>query len=57
MKDIIIVCAGGYGLEVYSVILALNRTAESRNQEKPYNPIGFLSDVPDALEGNHAAHS
>lgn len=46
MKDIIIVCAGGFGCEVYDIIEHINRKAEEKGKEKPYNLLGFLSDVP-----------
>lgn len=45
MKDIIIVCAGGFGCEVYDLILDINEAAEKNNEPKPYNILGFLSDV------------
>lgn len=45
MKDIIIVCAGGFGCEVYDIIECINRKAEEKGEEKPYNLLGFLSDV------------
>ena len=51
MQDIIIVCAGGYGREVHALIRAINRHAKAEGKEKPYNILGFLSDVPDALDG------
>lgn len=51
MKDLIIVCAGGYGLEIYSEIKEHNRLAREKNREEPYNVLGFISDIPDALEG------
>ena len=53
MKDIIIVCAGGYGLEVYSEIMEINRIAVSRGSEPPYHILGFINDIPDALDGKN----
>lgn len=44
-KDLIIVGAGGFGLEALSLAESINRI-ESR-----WNIRGFLSDVPDVLEG------
>ena len=50
MKDIIIVCAGTYGLEVLSVIEAIN--VENKKQGRDgYNILGFIDDNPNALEG------
>lgn len=45
MKDIIIVCAGGFGCEVYDLILDINETAKKNKESIPYNILGFLSDV------------
>lgn len=50
MKDIIIVCAGSTAQEVYFMIKQINKTAKEKGQEIPYNILGFLSDVPDALD-------
>lgn len=46
MKDIIIVCAGGFGCEVYDLILDINEFAKEQGKSIPYNILGFLSDVP-----------
>lgn len=51
MQDIIIVCAGGYGLEVYSEIIEINEKAKREGKEPKYNILGFINDIPDALEG------
>ena len=51
MKDIIIVCAGGYGIEVYSEMKEHNRLAREKGREEPYHILGFISDDPDALKG------
>lgn len=51
MKDIIIVCAGGYGQEILWILEAINYDAEQRGKEKSYNILGFLSDDPDVLKG------
>ena len=51
MQDIIVVCAGGFGREVHALIRAINRHAKTEGKEEPYNILGFLSDVPDALDG------
>ncbi len=50
MQDIIIVCAGSYGREVYWILQENNRLAAERGREAPYNIMGFLSDVPVDLE-------
>ena len=50
MQDVIIVCAGSYGREVFWALQENNRLAVERKQEKPYNILGFLSDVPVDLE-------
>lgn len=52
MKDIIIVCAGSTAQEVYFLIKTINQNAREKNKEIPYRILGFLSDVPDALEGS-----
>ncbi|MCB6994507.1 hypothetical protein LI177_13550 [bacterium 210820-DFI.6.37] len=44
MKDIIIVCAGCYGMEVYSVISEINRIAMKKGENPPYNILGFIDD-------------
>lgn len=48
MKDIIIVCAGGYGKEVLEIIKAINYRACQSGKEEPYHVIGFLNDSPNA---------
>lgn len=45
MQDIIIVCAGSYGREVYWCIEENNRLAKEKGREPEYNILGFLSDV------------
>ena len=50
MQDIIIVCAGSYGREVYWALKESNRLALEKEKEQPYNILGFLSDVPVDLE-------
>lgn len=52
MKDIIIVCAGNYGKEVYYTIRRINQACIKNGKEPAYNMLGFLSDIPDALEGS-----
>lgn len=52
MQDIIIVCAGSYGKEVYYELLDINKAAKENKGEDKYRLLGFLSDVPDALEGS-----
>lgn len=51
MKNIIIVCAGSLGKEVYSVINIINKTAKLNGKDEPYNVIGFIDDNLDALKG------
>lgn len=53
MKDIIIVCAGGYGLEVYYEIKDINTVAINAGKEPKYNILGFINDIPDALDGKN----
>lgn len=45
MKDIIIVGAGGFGREAVTLIQAINKV------EPQYNILGFINDIPDALDG------
>lgn len=51
MQDIIIVCAGGFGWEVYDLIRDINNDAVKNKQEQPYNILGFIDDNLYALEG------
>lgn len=44
MKDIIIVCAGCYGMEAYTIIESLNDIARRRGSEVPYHVLGFIDD-------------
>lgn len=53
MKDIIIVCAGGYALEMYTVIKDINRLARIKGNEEPYRLLGFINDLPGALDGKN----
>ncbi len=50
MKDVIIVCAGSYGREVYWCLQENNRIAKEKGEEPIYNILGFLSDVDVDLE-------
>lgn len=52
MKDLIIVCGGSYGKELYSTIGTINKNAESLGKDIPYNVLGFLDDNPHALDGS-----
>lgn len=45
MKDIYIVCAGGFGQEVYVILKTINKKAVSEGKEAPYNIKGFLNDI------------
>ncbi len=51
MKDLIVVCGGSYGRQLYATVKIINREAERQGKEKPYNVIGFLDDNPHVLEG------
>jgi len=46
MQEIIIVCAGGYGLEIYTEVKEINRVRKT----EVYRILGFLSDVPVELK-------
>ena len=50
MQDIIIVCAGSYGREVYWCLQENNRIAKEKGKEPINNILGFLSDVDVDLE-------
>lgn len=50
MKDIIIVCEDSYGLDVYSIIEAVNGY-DGNARRQSYNVIGFISDNPGVLSG------
>lgn len=52
MKEIIIVCAGNRGKSIYYNIMLANRLADERQEQRPYNLLGFINDIPDALEGS-----
>ena len=52
MKDLIVVCGGSYGRQLYATVKIINADAESRGLERPYNVLGFLDDNPHALEGS-----
>lgn len=52
MKDIIIVCAGSFGKEIYTIVKAINRKARAEGREEEYRILGFLDDNPKALEGS-----
>ena len=47
MKDIIIVCAGSTGHEVYSILEIINEEAVNKGEEPPYRVLGFIEDNPD----------
>lgn len=51
MKNIIIVCAGSLGMEVYTIINTINKSAKLQGKEIPYNLLGFIDDNLDALRG------
>ncbi|MBQ6066479.1 MAG: hypothetical protein IJK89_06620 [Clostridia bacterium] len=51
MQDLIIVCAGGFGLEAAAFIEKSLFYAAQKGEEAPFRILGFLDDNPDALEG------
>lgn len=53
MQDLIIVCAGGYGRDVYDIIRSVNIDAERMGLEKPFRVLGFIDDAPDPLRGKN----
>ena len=55
MKKIVIVCAGAYGKEVYTIINSINEAAEKQGQQPVYELLGFLDDNPDALKDSGIA--
>lgn len=52
MRDVVIVCAGGFGQEVYYMIQYINQNAGEKGKEVPYHILGFIDDNPDALKGS-----
>lgn len=52
MKDVIIVCAGNRAKTIYANIQIANRLADEKNEERPYNVLGFINDIPNTLEGS-----
>ena len=56
MKDIIVVCAGAYGLEVLSVIEGINYAVKVKGCEPEYNILGFIDDNPHALDGKDISY-
>ena len=51
MQDVIIVCAGSYGKEAYWILETENMFARDRGEEEPYHILGFINDLPNALDG------
>lgn len=51
MKKIIVVCAGGYGREVFELIEDINENAIAAGEEPPYDIMGFINDDLSALDG------
>lgn len=51
MQDLIIVCAGGFGRDVYQIIRAVNKEAVKTGKEEPYNVLGFIDDTDNPLKG------
>ncbi len=50
MQDVIIVCAGSYGREIFWCLQESNRLAQEQGKELPYNILGFINDVEVDLE-------
>ena len=50
MQDVIIVCAGSYGKEVYWELRRKIFHAEWTGKEVPYRILGFINDIPNALD-------
>ena len=46
MQDVIIVCGGSYGREVYWCLQENNRIARKRGGEEPFHILGFIDDAP-----------
>ncbi len=53
MKDIVIICAGGFGVEALAFIRSLNEQARKEEREAPYRVLGFLDDNADTLKGKN----
>lgn len=51
MKDLIVVCGGSYGRQLYATVKLINREAENQGREAPYRVLGFIDDNPHVLEG------
>lgn len=52
MQNVIIVCAGNRGKSIYYNIMWANAKADDKHEERPYNLLGFINDIPDALDGS-----
>ena len=50
MKNVIIACAGGYGVEAYLEMMNVNAHYAERGRDEPFHFLGFLSDIPVDLE-------
>lgn len=57
MKDIIIVCAGAYGLELLSVIRAINDAQKKISGEPTYRVLGFIDDNLSALDDKNIPYN
>ena len=53
MKEIIIVCAGSLGKEIYTIINEINRQSSKQGQPLKYHLLGFIDDNPDALNNTN----
>ena len=50
MQDIIIVCAGNRARSIYTNLMLANKLAEEKNEGPLYNVLGFINDIPVALQ-------
>lgn len=50
MRDLIIVCAGGFGRDMQQIIENINLKAERMGQERPYRLLGFIDDTRTTLK-------
>lgn len=57
MKKIIIVCAGAFGLELLTVVEAINLEQRKKNGQNVYDILGFIDDNTHALDGKDVRYS
>ena len=51
LKNLIVVCGGSYGRQLYATVKIINKYSEEHGKERPYNVIGFIDDNPHVLDG------